>query len=661
FVDDEARALVLRDRGAERAALEALWDAGALPARGDSPPRHADVAYADFDDVVQRLLAAGWHAEAEGRAIRPAGAVRLGVSSGVDWFELGGAARFGDVDLPLPALLAAIRRGDRFVELGDGSRGMLPEEWLSRFGLLARWAQQEGRGKPLQFGRGQVGLLDALLDGEAEVGVDDAFRRAREQLRGFDGVRPLRPPGGFRGELRDYQREGLGWLNFLVRFGFGGCLADDMGLGKTVQVLALLEARRTRRLAVGKQRLPSIVVVPRSLVFNWREEAQRFTPRLRLLEYVGAGRESLRDRFADHDLIVTTYGTLRRDVDALAALRFDHAILDEAQAIKNPDSQAARACRRLHAEHRLALTGTPVENRLGDLASIFEFLNPGMMGGAGGLAALADPQVGADGLEVLGRALRPFILRRTKEQVLAELPPRTEQVIHCELEPRQRALYTELRDYYRTTLAQQVGKQGLARAKIHVLEALLRLRQAACHPGLIDRARAGDPSGKLDTLVPLLTEVVDAGHKALVFSQFTSFLALLRERLDAAGMTYEYLDGKTRDRKACVDRFQADAGCPLFLVSLKAGGQGLNLTAADYVFLLDPWWNPAVEAQAIDRAHRIGQRRAVVAYRLIARDTVEDKVLALQASKRHLADALMTRASGPLADLSAEDLEELLA
>ncbi len=657
FVDAEHRVLTLRDRIAERDALEGLWDAGMLRARADSPPRHADVAYGDFDAVVTRLLAAGWRAEAEGRAIRPAGAVHMGVSSGLDWFELAGAARFGDVELPLPALLAAVRRGDRFVELGDGSRGMLPEEWLARFGLLARAGRADAGGDALRFVRAQAGLLDALLAGEPEVDVDAGFAKARAQLRDFDGVRPAAPPRGFQGELRDYQREGLGWLGFLTEFGFGGCLADDMGLGKTIQVLALLESRRVRR---GDKR-PSLVVVPRSLVFNWRDEAARFTPKLKILEYVGPGRAALREQFADHDLVVTTYGTLRRDVDELSAIRFDHAILDEAQAIKNPDSQSARAVRRLRADHRLALTGTPVENRLGDLASIFEFLNPCMMGGSDALAALLDPEVGGEGLALLGRSLRPFILRRTKEQVLRELPARTEQVIHCQLDGPQRELYRELRDYYRASLARKVGADGLARAKIHVLEALLRLRQAACHPGLIDAGRAGEGSAKLDALIPLLAEVTEAGHKALVFSQFTTFLGIVRARLEAAGIVHEYLDGRTRDRRARVARFQTDPDCRVFLISLKAGGQGLNLTAADYVFLLDPWWNPAVEAQAIDRAHRIGQSRPVLAYRLIAEDTVEDKVLALQAGKRHLADAIMTRTTGPLAELTAAELEELLS
>jgi SNF2 family DNA or RNA helicase len=409
---------------------------------------------------------------------------------------------------------------------------------------------------------------------------------------------------------------------------------------------------------------PSLVVVPRSLVFNWRQEAARFAPGLRVLDYTGGGRREALARIAEHDLVITTYGTLRRDAGELKDVEFDYAILDESQAIKNRATSAAKASRLLKARHRLALSGTPVENHLGELWSLFDFLNPGMLGGAQlfQVASSAGRGKGQDdgSLELLSRGLRPFILRRTKEQVAAELPPRTEQTLYCDLEPRQRALYDELRNHYRASLLGKVSRIGLGRAKLQVLEALLRLRQAACHPGLIDQQRAAEPSAKLDLLVPRLQELVEDGRKVLVFSQFTSLLALLRDRLDDAGLAYEYLDGQTRDRAARVERFQSN-GSPLFLVSLKAGGLGLNLTAAEYVFLLDPWWNPAVEAQAIDRAHRIGQTRPVFAFRLIARDTVEEKVLELQASKRQLADAIVRADESLIRDLRREDLELLLS
>ena len=498
------------------------------------------------------------------------------------------------------------------------------------------------------------------------ITCDEAFERARGRLREFSGIAPAEAPPGFKGELRGYQQAGLGWLHFLRDFGFGGCLADDMGLGKTVQVLALLESRRTRR---KRDRLPpSLVVVPRSLVFNWLAEATRFTPRLRVLDHTGSDRGGADpaqggEAFASHDLVLTTYGTLRKDIATLREVEFDYLILDEAQAIKNADSQTAKAARLLRGKHRLALSGTPVENHLGELWSLLEFLNPGILGASPTFRQLADapraPLAGNQG--ALARALRPLLLRRTKEAVAPELPPRLEQTIYCELPPRQRRLYDELRDHYRAALSRRIGDQGLGRAKIMVLEALLRLRQAACHPGLLDERRAGEPCAKLDLLLPQLREVLAEGHKALVFSKFTSFLALLCRQLDAEGTSYLYLDGRTRDRREKVESFQSDPESRLFLISLKAGGLGLNLTGADYVYLLDPWWNPAVEAQAIDRAHRIGQARPVFASRLVARDTVEEKILDLQKTKRDLADAVIQADKSLLAALSREDLEMLLS
>jgi SNF2 family DNA or RNA helicase len=338
---------------------------------------------------------------------------------------------------------------------------------------------------------------------------------------------------------------------------------------------------------------------------------------------------------------------------------FDYVVLDEAQSIKNAASQAAKACRLLRARHRLALTGTPVENHIGELWSIFEFLNPGQLGSAGRLRKfLADGRGSAD---VVARAVRPYLLRRTKTQVLSDLPEKTEQTLYVELGEAQRKAYDELREHFRAELAGRIGRMGIGRSRIAVLEALLRLRQTACHPGLVDHARIDEPCAKLDTLLEQLDEVLDEGHKVLVFSQFTSFLSILRRRLDEKSTVYEYLDGRTTDRQARVVRFQEDPDCRLFLVSLKAGGQGLNLTAADYIYILDPWWNPAVEAQAVDRAHRIGQTRRVFAYRLIARDTVEEKIVALQDRKRDLAESIVRADESMIASLTPEDVELLLS
>jgi SNF2 family DNA or RNA helicase len=356
---------------------------------------------------------------------------------------------------------------------------------------------------------------------------------------------------------------------------------------------------------------------------------------------------------------------MRADIGLLRELEFDTVILDEAQAIKNAGSESAKAARLLRGQHRLALSGTPIENHIGELWSLFEFLNPGMLGAARafeGVTRRGRPS--PETTEVLSRALRPFILRRTKEVVAPELPPKHEETILCELERPQRRLYDELRDHYRAGLLGKLDAEGdgaLGKSKILVLEALLRLRQASCHPGLIDKKRAGEASAKLDVLLPRLEEVRAEGHKALVFSQFTSFLAILRSRLDEREVPYQYLDGDVQDRQARVARFQEDPTQSLFLISLKAGGVGLNLTAADYVFILDPWWNPAVEAQAVDRAHRIGQDKHVFVYRLLCRDTVEEKVAALQESKRGLAESIIGGSQSLVRDLDRQTLELLLS
>ncbi|MFM7107052.1 MAG: DEAD/DEAH box helicase, partial [Planctomycetaceae bacterium] len=658
--DTTRRILARRDRAAERTALAILPRHGAVACRAtdeaDVAAAHVTIPRSRLDASVAQLAAAGWTVEVAGRRYRPAGSVAWNVTSGIDWFELSAAVDFGGVTAELPALLEALARGERSLELADGSLGFIPDDLAAQFAPMAALAQRhDGR---LRYGRIQAALLDALLAGQPQSHVDEAFERIREELARGERPEAADEPEGFQGTLRHYQREGLGWLVFLERMGLGGCLADDMGLGKTIQVLALLVRRQAEVRGAGIAPRPALVVVPKSLVFNWIEEARRFAPGLRVLNYTGNARAEA-GALADHDIVITTYGTLRRDVVAHREVEFDYVILDEAQSIKNAASQAAKACRLLRARHRLALTGTPVENHIGELWSIFEFLNPGQLGSAGRLRKfLAEGRASS---EVVARAVRPYLLRRTKAQVLSDLPEKTEQTLFVELGDEQRKAYDELREHYRLELTGRIGRQGIGRARIAVLEALLRLRQAACHPGLVDPARVDDAGAKIETLLEQLDEVLDEGHKVLVFSQFTSFLAILRRRLDAKQTVYEYLDGRTTDRQARVQRFQEDPDCRLFLVSLKAGGQGLNLTAADYIYILDPWWNPAVEAQAVDRAHRIGQTRRVFAYRLIARDTVEEKIVALQDRKRELAESIVRADEGMVASLTAEDVELLFS
>jgi superfamily II DNA or RNA helicase len=660
IIDEANQRVVLRDRQRERELAASLAARHVRAMDGWQTEKYnVWISSSHAPAALEALIIEGWIVEAQGYHIRRAGAWRMNVTSGVDWFDLAGTINFDGLEAQLPEILEALRRGQNYVRLSDGSRGLLPQDWLARFASMAELG--EAADGVVRFRSSQALLLDALLAAQEQVTVDAPFARLRENLRSFNGIGPASEPRGFCGQLRHYQKAGLGWLGFLQEFRLGGCLADDMGLGKTVQVLAMLQDRRCRQPDTNL-RSPSLAVVPRSLVFNWIEEAKRFTPDLRVLDYTGIQRRPLMESFNQYDLIITTYGTMQRDIVQLKDIRFDYAILDESQAIKNAQSQRAKASRLLNANHRLAMTGTPVENHLGELWSLLEFLNPGMLGTAKVFQNISK-SVSEDneGLGLLRRALGPFILRRTKQQVLTELPPKTEQTLHCDLEGKQRKRYDELRTYYRAALAERIAKKGMKQSKIHVLEALLRLRQAAIHPGLIDRDSADDSSAKLDVLMEQLREVIDEGHKALVFSQFTSFLAIVRDRLDRENVVYEYLDGRTRQRQERVERFQNDPKCPLFLISLKAGGHGLNLTAADYVFILDPWWNPAVEAQAIDRAHRIGQDRHVFAYRLIARDTVEEKIIELQQTKRDLAEAIISADGNLISRLTAEDLELLLS
>jgi hypothetical protein len=652
LVDEVGHRVVRRAQDAEREHVLRLAALGARRAEEVDDLR-VQVLQEHLPGLVRQLVSEGWRVEASGRRMRGLSGQSLQLTSGVDWFELSGELDFEGVQAGLPELLEAIKAGSRFVRLGDGSEGLLPEAWLERYGALANLGSKKA-GK-LRFASSQAILLDLLLEGQDEVALDEGFMRARAAVDRNARVEPMAEPEGFVGTLRDYQRLGLGWMVFLRKIGLGGCLADDMGLGKTVQVLAMLAHRK--REGLGR---PSLVVAPRSLIHNWMDEARRFVPGMKVLAFVGPERHLELPGLASYDLIITTYGTLRRDVEVLAGVALDYVILDEAQAIKNAGAQASKAARLLQGEHRLALSGTPIENHLAELWSIFEFLNPRMLGARRDFASLARAdQRGA--LTRVARGLAPLILRRTKGQVLSELPAKTELTVFCEMDEDEGRRYRELRDHLRRSLTERVQTEGMGRAKIHVLEALLRLRQAACHPGLLDDKRRGLGSAKVDTLLAHLGEVLAEGHKALVFSQFVQLLSIVRERLDAEGIPYAYLDGSTKDRESVVRSFQEGDERPVFLISLRAGGLGLNLTEADYVYILDPWWNPAVEAQAIDRAHRIGQTRPVFAYRLIAQGTVEEKIQALQAEKVELAEAIVASNEGLIERLTLDDLRGLLS
>jgi SNF2 family DNA or RNA helicase len=462
--------------------------------------------------------------------------------------------------------------------------------------------------------------------------------------------------------LRPYQREGVGWLHFLRTNGFGGILADEMGLGKTVQVLALFRSLK------GQWAHPALVVCPTSLVFNWEAEAKKFTPELRVLALHGADRTALFARIPAHDLVVTSYALLRRDAEQYHGLEFDTVVLDEAQHIKNRQTQNAQAVKTIRAAHKLVLTGTPMENSVFDLWSIFDFLMPGYLGAAQDFRERYEIPITRDkdaaAQRRLARRLRPFVLRRAKREVAADLPEKIEQIGYCDLGEEQRAYYQQVLETGRREIIDAVNTNGVAKSRMLVLTTLLRLRQICCDVRLLKTGEPGQsapPSGKVELFHELIEETLDGGHRALVFSQFTTMLGLLRQELTAQNIQCCYLDGATRDRAAVVEKFQSDPTVPVFLISLKAGGTGLNLTGADTVIHFDPWWNPAVEAQATDRAHRIGQRKVVTSYKLIARGTVEEKILTLQARKRAQTEAVLGGEEQFANALNWDEIRELIA
>lgn len=475
-------------------------------------------------------------------------------------------------------------------------------------------------------------------------------------------VKNVALPKSFHGELRDYQRAGYGWLAALHDSGLSGILADDMGLGKTVQTLALLSRVR----AATKKKLPNLIVAPTSVLLQWQSEAEKFTPHFKTIVYSGAGRKKLLAEAAKCDLVITSYAVVLRDAEIMKKT-YGYCILDEAQMIKNAGTQRAKIIKAVKSAHRLVLTGTPIENRLSELWSLFDFILPGYLGHASHFKSRIENRIekydDAGAKELLHAKIRPFVLRRLKSEVEKELPPKTEEIVYCELLPEQKALYAEIVAKVRHDVFDAIDTKGIKRSHLEILAAMTRLRQVCCHPRLMWKGKKNQAPGssKLDALVEIMETIRDDGHKALVFSQFVSMLDIVKEELDKREVPHRYLHGATRERDKEIKSFMTESAVPFFLVSLKAGGFGLNLTAADYVIHYDPWWNPAVENQATDRAHRIGQTRKVFVYKLIAKDTIEEKILKMQERKQKLSDDILKNEMSFVKNLSRETLEELLA
>ena len=683
----DVRRYSMRDLAAEQEALDRLRRAGF-----SGPDHQGRLALNGEQRVVSFFareyprLARDWEVTLEERLERSTDkhferlepSVRI-ASSGERWFDLeislatSDGERFSAADIQ-----RLILSGQSHTRLRNGKIALINTEALSEFQEVLRDCAPEQDAKGFRLGQPQAAFVAATLQENRGWKVS-APPDWRERVRTQTGEAKLDCPplGPLDAVLRPYQKQGVAWLHFLRANRFGGILADDMGLGKTVQVLGLLQglglgtgdgrdlrdSRDSRD--EGKRVGPCLVVCPTSLVFNWVAEAAKFTPGLRVLAIEGAQRQAALSRIPESDLVITSYALLRRDATWYRGLAFDTVVLDEAQHIKNRETQNAQAVKAIRAQHKLVLTGTPMENSVLDLWSIFDFLMPGYLGSAqdfreryeGPIVKSKDAAAQAR----LARRLKPFVLRRLKRDVAQDLPARIEQISLCDLTDDQASVYRELLSASRAQVMEAVGEQGLAKSRMIVLNALLRLRQVCCDLRLLklEGTQAAHASGKLELFGELLEEVLDGGHRVLVFSQFTQMLALIRERLDAEGVSFCYLDGSTRDRAAVVERFQSDATVPVFLISLKAGGVGLNLTGADTVIHFDPWWNPAVEDQATDRAHRIGQTRVVTSYKLITRGTVEEKIVRLQARKREMIQGVLGDEHALAESLSWEEIQSL--
>ncbi|MBL0741743.1 DEAD/DEAH box helicase [Chryseolinea lacunae] len=576
-----------------------------------------------------------------------------------DWFELKVTIQWGEHLVSLKEIRHAILNRQDTIMLEDGTLGHIPEEWIGQYSLLLRTGSEDNG--TLRVSKLHYTLMEDILDKIDDKTVQQDIEARKRKLLDYDNIQKTALSTEIKASLRPYQQSGFHWLQALDELGWGGCLADDMGLGKTLQTISFLQ--------YVKEKYPGstqLVVCPTSLIFNWENELQKFCPSLKFYTHYGLQRTFTETHFADYDVVLTTYGVVRNDLEELKEFLWQYVILDESQAIKNPDARVTKAIVQLHAVNRVILSGTPIQNNTSDLFAQFNFLNPGLLGSREffnrEFATPIDKQGNKEKTQHLKKLIHPFTLRRTKEQVAKDLPDKTVMVQWCTMDNEQRRIYNDYRDRYKSALMKKIDEEGMGKSGMYVLEGLLRLRQICDHPALVEKTEDAvvKPSVKIEELTREMRE--NAGdHKFLIFSQFTEMLHLIRDEFDASGITYCYLDGSTplNKRKDEVEKFTQDTNIKAFLISLKAGGVGLNLTVADYVYLVDPWWNPAAEQQAIDRAHRIGQTRKVFAYKMICKDTVEEKILQLQERKKMLADDLIQEDSGFVKNLSREDVEFL--
>lgn len=585
------------------------------------------------------------------------------IKSGIDWFDAKIEVEFNGEVIPLEKIKKALINKQNYVVLSDGRLGILPEKWLKKLERYFRLGQtQKGeKSQELRIAKQHFSVLDEMLGDVDDKSLQQEIADRKKALKAFTQIDKVQQPSNIEATLRPYQLEGFNWLNFLRKYRFGGILADDMGLGKTLQTITML-AQMLHENHTGTH----LVVGPTSLLHNWQSEIMKFCPNLTWLVHHGSSRTKQIDDLAEFDVIITTYGTLVNDVEWLKTMRFSWLVLDESQAIKNLHSQRNKALRLIEADHKLALSGTPVENNTFELFAQMQVVNPAFLGTADHFrreyAKPIDQEGDQEKAAELRKIIKPFILRRTKSQVAKDLPEKTETVLYCDMGSEQRTIYEQFKEDVRNELMGQIEAKGIEKSQMHVLTSLLKMRQLCLSTGIVklDKTYEESYSTKLDVLKEQLHNLPE-GSKALVFSQFVKMLNEVQKMLDEDGTPYAYLDGKTKDRQAEVKRFQEDPDCKVFVISLKAGGTGLNLTAADYVYILDPWWNPAVEAQAIDRCYRIGQKKQVFAYKMICENSIEEKILKLQEKKLAVAQGVVQSDDSVFKQLTKDDLEELFA
>ncbi len=585
--------------------------------------------------------------------------VSTGVSSGEDWFDIDIQVSFGDYTLSISNLKKMAKENNRYVELSDGSIGILPKEWLDKLQRMFKYSDSATK-DGIKISKMKFSLIDELFEELDEEKLIEEIAQKKQKLLSFKKISDIDVPKQIKGDLRIYQKEGLNWLNFLDENNWGGILADDMGLGKTIQILSFLQRKINE-----KPESTHLIVMPTTLIFNWENEIKKFTEDIKVDFHIGTERAKKTTKFNKFNIIITTYGVLLRDIDILKNFRFGYVVLDESQAIKNPHSKRYKSAMLLNADNKIALTGTPIENNTFDLYAQMNFVNPGLLGSQ--LSFKEDYSLPIDrdrdehAARDLHKMIKPFLLRRTKEQVAQDLPEKIEDILYCEMEGEQLKVYEAFRNKYRDFLLGKFEEDGLNKSKIHVLEGLTKLRQICDSPRLLPGDEVyTDESAKIKTLLNHIEEKTN-NHKILIFSQFVKMLELVKEELLRRGIMFEYLDGKRtgRQRKESVNNFQENDRVRVFLISLKAGGTGINLTAADYVYLLDPWWNPAVENQAIDRTHRIGQDKNVIAYRMICKNTIEEKIMNIKSRKKKIASDIIQTEENILKTLSKDDIMNL--